>query len=232
MKRLRHLLRTKRSGSERGQSLTEIAIFLPIFILIISGIVEMGYFMNRYLNLLDASREAARYGADLDPVGTAISTNNPSYNPAYNHNSPAGAGAIVDCSTTQEFYTAVACYAEQSFPEDFDFGNGYDDIVISAFTIKDGRVCNGYRWPDYMDGTSDRGWSYMGNQSSQFSNARVESMMANAPSQGLLILEMFYRHRQALGLPFFTIFVPLDIGIHTYTIMPNPTAGSYSRFCP
>jgi len=31
-----------------------------------------------------------------------------------------------------------------------------------------------------------------------------------------------------LGLPFFTIFVPRDIGIYVYTIMPNPTAGTVS----
>ena len=216
---------------ETGQSMVEIAIFLPIFILLIAGIVEMGYYLNHYLNILDASREAARYGADLDPVGTGVSASNPAYNPGYNHNSPYFTGATVDCDATTEFYTVIACYAQQNMPETLDPTNGYDDIVISAFTIDNGVAC--YRWPDYMDGIVDQGWSYMGNQTSKFDTARVNTITTGESatiSQGLMIVEIFYLHRQALGLPFFTIFVPRDIGIYLHTTMPNPTAGSIA--CP
>ncbi|HLF25474.1 MAG TPA: TadE/TadG family type IV pilus assembly protein [Anaerolineae bacterium] len=233
MSRSRYSQGLQRLGAERGQSLVELALFMPIFILIIAGIVEMGYFMIRYLDILDASREAARFGADLDPVGTAGPSGNPSYNPAYNHNSPAYSGATVDCGATEEFYTAVACYAQDSMSEELDPDNGYDDVVISAFTIRDGGdVCNDWRWPDRMEPpVDDEGWSYMGNQFSRFSIARVNELIPDgSPPQGLLILEMFYQHRQALGLPFFTVFVPRDIGIYVFTIMPNPTAGSLE--CP
>jgi hypothetical protein len=230
---------SNRMNPERGQSLVEIALFLPIFILIISGIVELGYYFNRYLNLLDASREAARFGADLDPIGTGTAIGNPSYNPAYNHNSPGFTGAVPDCNDSglNDFYAVLACYAEQNMPESFDPSNGYDDIVVSAFTVNNGIVCYGsYRWPDYLDsvtygGLADAGWSYFGNQNSLFPISRVDGMIPDDPlPQGLLIVEMFYRHEQALGLPFFTIFVPREIGVHVYSTMPNPTAGSQD--CP
>jgi hypothetical protein len=233
MKGMPRIFGAKRLRFERGQSMVELAIFLPIFILLIAGIVELGYYLNRYLNILDASREAARYGADLDPVGTAVAVGNPSYNPAYNHNSPLFAGAVPNCDdpALTDFYAVLACYAEQNLPYKLDASNGYDDIVVSAFTIKNGIVCSGWRWPDYMDGVADKGWSYLGNQVSQFSNARIDTMIPDdSPQQGLLILEMFYLHRQALALPFFTIFVPRDIGIYLFSIMPNPTAGSLD--CP
>lgn len=236
--RVSHRLRLRPNRSERGQSMVEIAIFLPIFILIIAGIVEMGYYLNRYLNILDASREAARYGADLDPIGTGAAAANPSYDPTFNHNSPGFTGATIDCDTTNEFYSVIACYAEQNMPETLDPTNGYDDIVVSAFTIADGgTVCNNtYRYPDYLDsvtygGFADEGWSYHGNQVSNFTVDDVNAMIpAGSPQQGLLIVEMFYLHQQALGLPFFTVFVPRDIGIYLYSIMPNPTAGSVD--CP
>jgi hypothetical protein len=221
MNRLLRLARIQPSNAQRGQSLVEIAIFLPIFILIIAGIFEMGFYLNNYLNLLDSSREAVRYGADLDPSN---------YNPAYNRNSPGYTGSpTLDCDTTQEFYTVVACYAEENLPVAFDPSNGYDDIVISAFVIKNGVACYRFPWDD-----ADRGWSYLGNQSSLFSTARVSALIPDdSPQQGMLILEIFYKHQQALGLPFFTMFVPREIGIYVHSIMPNPTAGSYGDlYCP
>ncbi len=233
MKWLPGIYGAKRRRFEQGQSMVELAIFLPIFILLIAGIVELGYYLNRYLNILDASREAARYGADGDPFGNFKSVGNAAYNPDYNHNSPLFTGKKPNCDdpALTDYYAVLACYAEQNLPYKLDDKNGYDDIVISAFTIKNGVVCSGYRWPDYIDGVADKGWSYLGNQVSQFPNSRIDAMIPDdSPQQGLLILEMFYLHRQALALPFFTIFVPRDIGIYLFSIMPNPTAGSVD--CP
>jgi len=220
------LVRQEHLNSEHGQSLVELLVFMPVLIIIIAGIVEMGYYLNRYMNLLDASREAARYGADFDPVGN--------YDPQYNHNAPTYSGATINCDTTTEFYSVVACYAEDNMGVTMNPGNGYDDIVISAFTVKNGVVC--YRWPEARDGIiADNGWSYMGNQTSKMSSAAVTSIVsvdASTISQGILIVEIFYQHQQALGLPFFTIFVPRDIDIYIRTTMPNPTAGSYESSCP
>ena len=224
MKKILRLIHSNRISSERGQSLVEIAIFLPIFILLIAGIAEMGWYINRYLNMLDASREAARFAADLDPISN--------YNPQFNRYSPGfDPAATYTCTgpgRTEEYYTAVACYAEETLAGTgvvISPTNGYDDIVISAFTIENGDVK--YRFPP---DTSDRGWSLTGKQDSQFPSLRISNDQTGygptSPKQGILVLEIFFQHRQVLALPFFTIFVPADIGIHVYTIMPNPTAGT------
>jgi len=47
---------------ERGQSLVEIAIFLPIVILILVGIVEVSHALAAYLVIANAAREGARFG--------------------------------------------------------------------------------------------------------------------------------------------------------------------------
>ena len=208
--------RARRRISEQGQSLVEIALFLPIFLILIVGVVELGYYMNHYINLLDATREAARYGADLDPVGNPPSP--------YDHNSPSYSGATPNCDdpALTDFYAVVACYAEQSMADQLDPSNGYDDIVISAFTIENGAIK--YRFPQ---DSGEKGFSYKGKHVSNFSNAAVNELVGTyTPKQGFLLVEIFWQHRQALALPIFTVFVPERLGVHVYTLMPNPTAGT------
>jgi hypothetical protein len=48
-----------------GQSLVELALVTPILIILLSGMVEIGWFANNYLTLLDTARAGARRGATL-----------------------------------------------------------------------------------------------------------------------------------------------------------------------
>ena len=52
------------SRHTRAQSLVETAILLPFLLLILSGLIEFGFLLNRYLVLLDAVRNAARFSSD------------------------------------------------------------------------------------------------------------------------------------------------------------------------
>jgi hypothetical protein len=47
---------------ERGQSLVEIAIFLPVVLIILVGIVEVSHALTAYLVIANAAREGARFG--------------------------------------------------------------------------------------------------------------------------------------------------------------------------
>ncbi|WP_105617248.1 TadE/TadG family type IV pilus assembly protein [Vallitalea okinawensis] len=49
--------------NEKGQSLVEFAIILPLVLIIILGIIEFGIMFNAYLTITSASREGARLGA-------------------------------------------------------------------------------------------------------------------------------------------------------------------------
>jgi len=60
----------EQTRGERGQSLTEIALFVPILLLMIIGFAEIGVYINAYINTVDATRAAARYVAAGDPVET------------------------------------------------------------------------------------------------------------------------------------------------------------------
>ena len=52
--------RLRRRG-ERGQGLVELALALPIFILVVMGIVDFGMCLRAYVLVNNSSREVARY---------------------------------------------------------------------------------------------------------------------------------------------------------------------------
>jgi Flp pilus assembly protein TadG len=65
--------------NEKGQSLVEFALILPLVLLLLMGIVEFGVMINTYLKIENASREAARSGivgstdAEINTLVTSIS---------------------------------------------------------------------------------------------------------------------------------------------------------------
>ena len=59
---------------DRGQSLTELALLLPLLILILLGTVDLARIYNAYVTLTNAAREGARYGA-THPLDSGGATN-------------------------------------------------------------------------------------------------------------------------------------------------------------
>jgi len=51
----------RRTG--RGQGLVEFALILPILILLLIGVVEIGYALRSYLIVVNADREGCRFAA-------------------------------------------------------------------------------------------------------------------------------------------------------------------------
>jgi hypothetical protein len=52
----------------RGQSLVELTLTLPILMVMLMGLTEIGWYANNYLTMLDVVREAGRFGATKDPT--------------------------------------------------------------------------------------------------------------------------------------------------------------------
>lgn len=62
-------------NSERGQTMTEFALVLPLLVMLLFGIIQFGITFNNYITLTDAVRAGARQGAVSrhldDPEGAA-----------------------------------------------------------------------------------------------------------------------------------------------------------------
>jgi Flp pilus assembly protein TadG len=56
----------------RGQSLVEFAIVLPVFLLILSGIMDFGFLLYSRMSIINAARDGARFGVTLGDTPTQI----------------------------------------------------------------------------------------------------------------------------------------------------------------
>ena len=201
---------------EHGQSLIEFTIFLPIFIVLIAALANLGFWFVERMQVLDATREGARYGTDGDPEN---------YKEEINAHSPLYTMDIkIDCDTETDFYAVIACYSESLLSYggiDLENDNGFDDVVVSAYTIVNGRAK--YYFPE----DTPSGWSWTGNQVSKYDVTLIdESVEDDVPISGIVIVEVYKLHHQKFCIPIFSAFVPCDIPMYAYSIFPNSTAAS------
>lgn len=205
---------------KRGQALIELALIFPALLVLLSGLVEFGFFLNQYLGIQDAARNAARFASD----SLYYMRDN-----------------VADCSATRDFYRQTACLVNSElrqerpyifmddngtpddFTDDFLDPTRGDEIIVSAFSVAGSTVHA--RFPD------NDGWSYAADLGvgtglpSRFSNEDVNAMLdASAPSTGYVLVEVVYHYDQLLNLPWITAFVPDPTPLYTYAFMPLVSA--------
>lgn len=63
--------RSHRARGDRGAAAVEFALLFPLFLIIVFGVIDMGFGFNQKINLTQAARETSRYGATLSLKSTA-----------------------------------------------------------------------------------------------------------------------------------------------------------------
>lgn len=117
---------------QRAQSFVEFALVLPILLLILLGVVELTLFIGTYINLVDLTREAARFASNRDP-----------FSPQGTYTCTLGNGKVFD------FFYDTSCIfspleTQACLDNNDTFCNGFnstinlkpneDDILIYVFT--------------------------------------------------------------------------------------------------
>jgi hypothetical protein len=64
------VLKRRHSERDEGQALTEFAVILPVFLLVVAGMFDLGMGIYSDLTLVNAAREGARVGV-IDPGNTS-----------------------------------------------------------------------------------------------------------------------------------------------------------------
>lgn len=214
------------SISNAGQSLVELALIIPLILIMLVGMIEVGFLVFNYLNALDLTREAARFASVRD----------------YNMSTP-GQATTVDCSDqVLDYYKDTACFfIDPSLNPDLNFDPAkYDDVTISVFTVVSGTVASiSDRWPKSpIDPDGDGVWSQYNNNWKKdcqgndihsqplFTEADVENkFLASAPkAKGLVLVEAHICYDQLIYIPIISDFIGSPFRIHTYTFMPAPEA--------
>jgi hypothetical protein len=201
--------RSRTNKNEGGQSFVELSLVVIFLMIFVAGVVEFGFMLNNYLNLVDASREAVRYSADSDPfirddLGEIVLD--------------AGGNKLVNDLFFEQTDTLTR---EVLAPVELDETVG-DDIVVSFFSVGKDVLGNDVfiRYP-----LDKQGWSANGNQVSKLSNAEVRDRVDfTAPPTGVLLVEIFYHYNQILKLPVFTVFVRDPMPVYAYAVMPLTAA--------
>jgi hypothetical protein len=210
-------------GKEGGQSFVELALIIPVLLVVLAGLTEVGFFMFAYLNALDLTREAARFASTRDFKILDLSDPNPAHLPM---------SACTD--SVLHYYYDTACFfvdpqLNPYLPLD---PNNYDDVTISVFSVNENNTID-QRFP-----TPSGVWSLYNNNwqkdcqgnvvttTPDFTNADIQSeFLSGAPhSKGLVLVEVYYCYHQVLNLPFFSQFITNPMRLHTYSIMPAPEA--------
>lgn len=179
----------------KAQSLVEFAITLPIIIILLSGVVEFGFALNFYLSLLDASRQAARWGSNLDPYNIDGTTNNTFYS------SVAGEARYnLDPQIVNSAYEGRRIHLDPAL----------DDVVVSVFTIDGTTVDIVHTYQLYTNVTPI------------FNTTTIisDNLVTGTPNAGILVVEVHHNYHQVLNLPWLTPFVPDPMYLTAYSIMP------------
>ncbi len=217
-------LRKRNVRKSRGQSLVEVAIAFPVFIMLLSGVIEFGFILNYYLSLLDATRDAARIYSGGDPfVWDTNSTSNPNGSDDFYYQA-----AILVRRTLDPSYVP-AVYVPAYIPE--HFLTAYrgrrivldpleDDVIVTVY----GAGASGVElWragdrPYHLFPTSG---SWPGNYQSIFTTTNItSSRVTGAPDAGILVVEVHYNYHHILGLPWMAAILPNPLHLQAYTIMP------------
>ena len=139
-----------RQPPSKGQSLIELALVLPVMILLLLGIAETAMFMGRYLDLLDLTREAAREASRDDPFALEPGVAAPT-----TLTGTTACTSDATLSAQENFYYKAACFFSppppvapatcnaggqspnfcSGFNRYVDFDIRTDDVLISVYTI-------------------------------------------------------------------------------------------------
>jgi Flp pilus assembly protein TadG len=198
----------------RGQSLVEFTILLPVLLMMLSGLIEFGFLLNSYLDVIDAARDTARFAANDDPT-VGAPTDDWVTNPNFWTRGWKNGRSFL--------YTASDARINWNPANPVDCTGVEGDVVLSAFSVLGNTIDK--RFPaGYPSGAincaAPRGTS---TYTSKFTIAQLDALLSGAaiPNSGIIVVEVFYEYHMVMGLPWIQAFVPDPIVLYAYTIMPN-----------
>jgi len=199
----------------RGQSIVEFTLLLPLLLMLLSSLIEFGFMLNEYLDLIDTTRETARYLADQDPFGN-------------------------DVERRDGFYTSGSNEMAKTLERAgwIHLDSSVDDLVVSIFSVTGNTSAARYpeQWsPDNRPDCGGApnggpmGWRLYCNKTSKFTEQDVLDRFKTGTSQtppdnGIVLVEIYYAYHMRLGLPWLTGIIGDTIDLHAYSFAPNPFA--------
>jgi hypothetical protein len=126
---------------QRGQSVVEMAFITPLLIILVAGSIEVGWFANNYLILMEVTRVGARRATVLEGDNTPGVWERDTVKMDATIVASATAFVVRNCDSAVQsdfgFYKLITCVMLRSLdPLEIDDSNDVDDIVVSVFSIQ------------------------------------------------------------------------------------------------
>jgi len=203
---------------EKGQSFVELLLVFSVLMILLAGMVEFGYLLNQYINIVDGAREGARFGSNDDPFADVTLPD----------------GTVV--SNYEIFFEKIYQIVEGSFAADGTrLSKGainpitlskanHDDIVVTFFSVTTTPATGAKSVRRFTSGAGSR----YDEQTTRFpDNSQILALIdGTAPNTGVLLVEIFYNYHQLLKM--FNTFsgglLPDPILVHAYSVMPLSSA--------
>lgn len=237
---------------DRGQSLVEMAIVAPLLLIMLLGLFEVGYALRNYMVLLNANREAARYGAkasglDFDgmtpqQIGysdvishhlVVISDLLPNFQPGVN-----GTSIVI---SLYRIYTGWPCNPADKADPLYQDGQLVDawpncNCAIAQFNPWETPLLNHPGLNAYMQyaappTTASRidPWEMadrLARQNIQLECSGMKSLGLNylPAAHQVVVVETSYDHRQILGVPFISNRLTDPVPFYVKTVMRHAPA--------
>ena len=115
----------KRDGLkfQNGQSFVELALVIPVLLMLIAGLVEIGFYYYSYMTALELTREAARFASKRDP---------------FTLDAPGSGLPAAACSDDDlHFYFDTACIAiDTGFNPNLPLDSNRDDVPFRCLRLR------------------------------------------------------------------------------------------------
>ena len=115
-------LNTNRTANERGQAVIEMALTLPLLLIVVFGIIDFGFMFQRYEAVTNAAREGARLGVLPDYTAAEAQNRAIDYLRASGFNGTVRAcgGAVVRSTMCAAMTTSTVPVAGSTPPRSVD----------------------------------------------------------------------------------------------------------------
>ena len=103
-------LTTARTSNQRGQAVIELALTLPLLLVVVFGIIDFGFMFQRYEAVTNAAREGARLGVLADYTAAEAQNRALDYLVSSGLNGPiraCGTGTVVRNSRCAQMTTST-----------------------------------------------------------------------------------------------------------------------------
>ena len=116
----------RRHPRSRGQALTEFALVIPVFLLVLSGMFDFGFMLYSRMTVINAAREGARFAVVVSDTTTI-----PAVTPPRVQTNAAGAGLTLNPSQV-----VVTCVAIKTTPGPCTFASANSSKAGDAVKVQ------------------------------------------------------------------------------------------------